>query len=793
MRKTNTKVMLIIAFVLAFAALWAVMAFAATPGTGYCVNENLKQTNIKWTMDANGTLTFEIDANAAGKIATTELYGKDPVTGEENDWDSNLPTFADAVKVVVGDGITGIAGLSALKSLKEVELAPSVTKIAKCTFQSDASLSSVYIRGNSPVAGCFDFTNITFLGDYCCDGTSKLTALKLNPNYVGAIGREFFKRNQLAEVEIPAGVTEIKQGAFTSSLSLKVLTILGMETTIESDDVFKKNTTFPAIKAKTGSKAEEFAKANGYTFINLETGEKTQGTKATTGESSGASSGGTTAPTTELPPFNHDGATIWGHSTGKYNGDVIINTYWAYYKETKTLEFVSATTDYNETGAISNVDKEYTDWGEYKQEIEHIIVGDNIRKISGEAFINHTALKDVRLGKNVTMIDKNAFTGCKSLTTIWRVDNERVEGLADLSKMSKLVNNLIGTNVKELILPTKTTEIDVSLPTTIKNLWASTINDSMIEYAKANLFNLCNINNPEEKYEFWVYVDPDMPSCGGRAVFDFDEATGTLTIYGAGKIDDIVNYYGGGAKNQPWLSIKEKIKHIVITDQITSIGKYAFCELVNLETVEIPNVESFEILNAAFEKCHSLKSVYRRGTEPIEGTVDISNVHVLNSYAFAYDWLIANVIISPKVNKIGSSVFEENITLNLANIYGTPGSFAEKYASDNGLTFYDVSSNVPQPITCIPPETTASEKDTDKTPTPKDPDETQDLSTEDISSPETEYIPYSEPDPEFYDLDEVPESSSSMLPLIVAVVAAVIVSAALVVVIVSMRKRHNKE
>lgn len=78
MRKTNTKVMLIISFVLAFAALWAVIAFAATPGTGYCVSEDLKQTNIKWTMDANGTLTFEIDANAADKIATTELYGKDP-------------------------------------------------------------------------------------------------------------------------------------------------------------------------------------------------------------------------------------------------------------------------------------------------------------------------------------------------------------------------------------------------------------------------------------------------------------------------------------------------------------------------------------------------------------------------------------------------------------------------------------------------------------------------------------------------------------------------------------------
>ncbi len=790
------KFILSFSFGLILSVLLVVSAFAATSGTGYCVNMENIQTNIKWTMDEAGTLTFEIDASATDKLQSTELYGKDPITGEVGDWQTKLSTFDGAVKVVIGDGITQVAGFSSLTTLKQVELAPSVIKIGASAFQSCSSLSSVYIRGTEPVAGCFDFTNITSFGDYCCDGNAKLTTLKLNPNYVGELGREYFKRNSLKEVEIPAGVTEIKLGAFTASLSMNVMTVLGMETTIENDDVFKKNKSFPAIKAKATSKAAEFAKANGYTFIDLDTGAKTPGTKPTTGESSSSSSsssGGTTTPTEEKFIFNHDGATIWGHSSGEYNGSVIINTYWAYYKETKTLEFVGATSEYNETGTIASVDKDYSDWGEYKQEIEHIVIGDNIRKISGKAFINHTALKDVKLGKNVTMIDKNAFTGCTNLTTIWADGKERVEGQADLSRMSKLVSNIDGTSVKELILPTKTTEIDVDLPTTIVTIWASTINDSMIEYAKTNLFNLYNVNDPNEKYEFFVYVDPNLPSCGGRAVFDFDEATGTLTIHGAGKIDDITNYYGGGSKNQPWVSIKTQVKHVIITDQITSIGKYAFCELVNLETVEIPASESFEILNAAFEKCHSLKSVYRRGTEPVEGTADIRNVHNLNSWTFAYDWLIANVIVSPQVKKIGSSVFEENV--NLANIYGTPGSYAETYASEGGMNFYDISSSNPQPITCTPPETTVAEEDTKNPQSSKEPETIAPIETDLESSNITEIDTSVETDPYFYDVDDVDNvtdnSINMSLIIIIAGVVAFVAIAVVIIAIVLKKKKKN--
>ena len=798
MKKTNTRLLLTFVLVLVFAGLMAVAAFAATPGTGYCVNSTGAQTNIKWTMTEDGTLTFEIDPAATDKVQSTALSRKDPVTGSGSGWDKCLPTFGDAVKVVIGDGITMVTGLSAMKSLTQVELAPSVTTIDGTAFECSRALSSVYIRGTEPVAGLFDFSNITKFGDYCCDGTEKLSTLKLNPNYVGALGTEYFKNNKLAEIEIPAGVTVIKNRAFMQTHSLKVITVLGMETTFESDDVFKSNNTYPAIKAKAGSKAEEFAKANGYTFIDLDTGETTKGTKAVTGEatgggtSGGTSSGSTTTPSDGLPEFNHDGATIWGHSSGKYNGGDIINTYWAYYQETKTLEFVSATTKYNETGTISHVDKDYTNWGEYKEEIEHIIVGDYIIKVSGSAFMNYPALIDVKLGKHVNQIDPNAFNGCTNLTTIWRNTNERVDGQADLRGLQKVNNIIAGTKIGDVILPNNTKELNVDLPPSVKTIRVNAITEELIRFAKENLFNLQNSTNPEEIYEYWVYVDPSLPACGGRSVFSFDEATGTLTIHGAGEIDGITNYYGGGSKNQPWFSIRNQVKHIVIGDNITGIGKYAFCEFANLETVQIPDSESFVILNAAFEKCYNLKSVYRAGTEPIEGTLDLRNVHEITAWSFAYDYLIANIVISPNVAKIGTSVFEENITINLANVYGTAGSYAETYASENGLTFYDISSNTPGPIACVMPESTEVTEETEETKAIEETEVIEVTDTAGVSETAEEEKPKG---PIFVDGDleeEAEGGTSSVLPIIIAAAAVAVIAIVVIVVVVAKKKKAAK-
>ena len=60
-------------------------------------------------------------------------------------------------------------------------------------------------------------------------------------------------------------------------------------------------------------------------------------------------------------------------------------------------------------------------------------------------------------------------------------------------------------------------------------------------------------------------------------------ADGVLTISGAGAIPD----YSSTAK-APWYSLRGNITSIVIEDGVTSVGDYAFANLGEVVSVEIP-------------------------------------------------------------------------------------------------------------------------------------------------------------------------------------------------------------
>ena len=795
MRKLQRNILFVLLTVI-FTTIFIITASAATPGTGYTVDKAKNQTNIKWTMTADGTLTFEIDPAATDKISSTSISNIDPVTHDWAAWNKALPTYAEAVKIIIGDGITEFGGFTAMKNLKSIELPTSLTSISNLGVESSSSLESIYVRGTEHEAGTFDLRYITSFYAHCFDGIGKMTKIILNPSLNGELPVEFVKDTGLTELEIPAGVTLLKDKSIVTNKKLKTLTILGMDTQFESDAVFGTSATFPAIKAYAGSKAEEFAKANGYTFINIETGEEIKGTKPAPSESSGNSNTDSTAGSTYVPvpvtppaEFDHTGATAWGHMSGEYKGSPVVDTYWAYYDDTKTLELTSLKTTYNESGSLTYCD-EGSSWEDYKLQIEHVIVGDNIGKISFKAFIGHTALKDVRIGKQVTRIDWGAFSGCTAFSTLWRDGNERTEGVVDLTGITNGIQKETydGTAVLDIILDPAIKSIDVTLPVTLRTLYTSNMTDALITYAKENLYDLVDPENENNAYRNYVYLDPLLTKCGDRAVFDFDEATGTLTIIGVGAIQDTINYYGGGSKNSPWFSIKQKIKHVIIDERITSIGKYAFTQCQNLETVCIPNTESFSIGNAAFEKCTNLRSIYRAGTAPIEGTLDLGNVGAIESWTFAYDYLIANVIVNDKVDNIGSSVFEENI--NLQNIYGVPGSYAEAYASENGLDFYDSANSNPVPRKCTIPETSAAETTT----AAQDTAAATESETDAFAATESEMVTERETTGSlFVDVTGIQNNSSGNTAYIIIAIAAASAVTIAIIVIFILKKIKNRQ
>lgn len=774
--------------------IFSVMTVSAlTPGTGYVVSSDGQTTNIKWTMEEDGTLTFEIDASASDKVASTVIPNRDPVTGERGDWNKSLPSYTGAEKIIIGDGITSVSGFMCLDTLKSVEVPKSLVIADEQAFQGAYRCTAFYVRGTQPEDGTFDFRYMTTFKKMSFDSCCYIKKIIFNEALTGNLPLEFIKEPvNLTELTIPAGVTQLDDKSISKTDKLQVLTILGKNTVLQSKNVFGSNNSYPAIRAYADSKAAEFAKANGFAFIDIETEEFTAGTLPTSyspsgGGNSSNSGGGTTTggnTASEQPTgFDPNAATAWGHMTDLYNDNPIIDTYWAYYEDTKTLEFISnlGYSSYNETGNISTCDEGYGDWSEYKDIIEHVIVGDNIDKLSGEVCSNMKALKDIRLGNNVAQMNSVAFTNSPNLTTVWVNGTERIEGRADLSKFKNISQSFGGTGFKEIVISSSlaATLITYDLPISLKTIITDAVSEDIIKFAQENIYNVHDSTSGAE-YNYYVEIPADLTVCGPRAAFDFDSATGTLTVVGAGVINDIVNYYGGGSKAQPWFDIKQQIKHVVLDERITSVGKYAFCECKNLETVQIPNVESFFIRNGAFEKCESLRSIYASGSEPIEGTLDLRNVHSLESWSFAYDHLIANVVISPLVEKIGSSVFEETLGVNLVNIYGTPVTYAESFAADNGLNFYDISASSPQPITCVPPVST---EQTETTEAPE---------TTDVTAQDTEKV--TEMTAPVYNLIEDDGSYSegtNVLPIIITVTAVLMIVFISVAAVLILKKKKK--
>lgn len=121
----------------------------------------------------------------------------------------------------------------------------------------------------------------------------------------------------------------------------------------------------------------------------------------------------------------------------------------------------------------------------------------------------------------------------------------------------------------------------------------------------------------------------------------------------------------------------ELVKDIVIPEGVKSINR-SFDGCSTLETVSIPSTVS-ELEYGEFRDCSSLKSV-----EMAEGVKSISDS--------AFGSSLESAKIPASVNYIGEDAFRSNVV-----IYGIAGSYAEKYAKENGYKFVSESGNVTAP------------------------------------------------------------------------------------------------
>ena len=136
------------------------------------------------------------------------------------------------------------------------------------------------------------------------------------------------------------------------------------------------------------------------------------------------------------------------------------------------------------------------------------------------------------------------------------------------------------------------------------------------------------------------FVNGTCTECSEKSVkWKFDEATGTLTIYGTGPMEDYAS------NNRPWESHKDDIQNVVIGNGVTTIGKYAFYDCKSLTSVTIPDSIT-SIGYSAFKYCTSLTSL----TIP-------DSVTIIGDYAFDTCKGLTNITLGDGITTIGRMTF----------------------------------------------------------------------------------------------------------------------------------------
>ena len=213
----------------------------------------------------------------------------------------------------------------------------------------------------------------------------------------------------------------------------------------------------------------------------------------------------------------------------------------------------------------------------------------------------------------------------------------------------------------------------------------------------------------------------DCGEDGSNLKWVYDSDSATLTISGIG---EMYNY--SESSQVPWHDYCTKIESVVIGDNVTSVGDYAFiactaltsvtignsvtsigddafdrCE--NLTSVTIPNSVT-SIGNYAFFFCTALTSVTIPGSVKdicnyaFYGCKSLANVTIESGvesiwYAAFAGIRASSIAIPPTVTSIGkyafgySQVFSNQVCI----ISGVENSKAQEYATENGITFKPVT------------------------------------------------------------------------------------------------------
>ena len=463
--------------------------------------------------------------------------------------------------------------------------------------------SSPFYKGEN-IVKVIVCNGITSIGDYAFFYCTSLKSIEI-PNSVTSIGELAFNNcTSLKSIEVPNGVTVIENGVFCVCTSLKSIKIPDSVTSI-GDDAFSNCISLESIKipnSVTSIGLAAFCNCTSLVSIKMPNSVMSIG--------SSAFSNCTSLESIEIP----NGVTIINY--GVFSNCTSLKsikipnsvTYIEYYAFNDTAWYNN-----QPNGFIYINDKFLYKYKGRVPEDTHIKVQEGIIQICGEAFGDCTSLKSIKIPNSVVSIGDRAFSGCTSLVSI-KIPNS-VTSIED------------GTFHKCISL------ISIEIPNSVTSIGYNAFSDctSLVSIKIPNSVTVINYGA-------------------------FSDCTSLKSI----EIPNSVTSIGGSV-----FSGCTSLKSIEIPNSVSEIGKavfYGCCALTsivlsdNIVSLESDKYEDadyfFYVYRGFFENCTSLVSM-----------VIPNNVTVIGDYAFSGCTSLVSIIIPNSVTSIGAYTFSKCTSL----------------------------------------------------------------------------------------------------------------------------------
>ena len=586
---------------------------------------------------------------------------------------------ANITSILIPDSVTsiGYGAFQSCKRLSEITIPDSVTLIGPGMFKECTSLTefiipkSVTSIGGSAFYGCTSLTSITIpdgvtsIGGSAFYGCTSLTCVTI-PNSVTSIGYGAFNQcKSLTSISIPDSVTSISDYAFSSCSGLTSLSI-------------------PDSVSSIGLGA--FSSCSGLTSVYIPTTVTRIGNSAFYGCTS----------LTEITIPN----------SVKSLGDSL-------FSNCSCLTSVSIPD--NVTSIGQDMFRSCTSLTEFT-------IPNSVTQICFQAFVGCSALTSIAIPEGVTIIGRSAFEGCTSLTKIIIPEGVTIIGESAFDACSGLTKISIPssvTNIHYSAFSHCTSLTDVYYKGTKaqwdeinSSIWINSLADATIHYNSTMPVDTTETTTVTTTTEtttttttetssnlvvfeqcgddVWYHIsdDGECVITGNGTMWDFnnspilldeieDDGSPFSTLDGqsplAGITDQQPQYREIGKDGfSPFSTNKEKIKIVIISEGVTSIGADAFRDCSELEKVELSD-SILSIGANAFRNCSALAWV--RMPE---------NCKAIGDYAFL-DCGFIGIYIPASVISIGDQAvgFRNGTVIDKFKIYGYKGSEANLYQSQN--------------------------------------------------------------------------------------------------------------